>query len=61
MRQVDGLTPAELLQAPLPEQLDYLAPVLHAAEPDMESLSTTSTLRIALISDRLCRHLTDRA
>ena len=37
MRQVDGLTPAELLQAPLPEQLDYLAPVLHAAEPDMES------------------------
>ena len=36
MRQVDGLTPAELLQAPLPEQLDYLAPVLHAAEPDAE-------------------------
>lgn len=39
MRQVDGLTPAELLQAPLPEQLDYLAPVLHAAEPDMESFA----------------------
>ena len=36
MRQVDGLTPAELLQAPLPEQLDYLDPLLHAAEPDAE-------------------------
>ena len=31
------MPPAELTHAPLPEQLDYLALVLHAAEPDMES------------------------
>ena len=37
MKQGDGLPPVDLLHAPLPEQLDYLAPVLHAAEPDMES------------------------
>ena len=36
MRQVDGLTPAELLQAPLPEQIDFLDTLLHAAEPDAE-------------------------
>lgn len=36
MRQVDGLTPAELLQAPLPEQIDFLDPLLHSAEPDAE-------------------------
>ena len=37
MKQGDGLPPVDLLHAPLPEQLDCLAPVLHAAEPDMES------------------------
>lgn len=36
MRQVDGLTPVDLLHAPLPEQIDFLDPLLHAAEPDAE-------------------------
>lgn len=37
MRQVDGLTPADLLHAPLPEQIDFLDPLLHVADPDVEN------------------------
>ena len=28
--------PVDLLHAPLPEQIDFLDPLLHAAEPDAE-------------------------
>ena len=31
--------PPDYLHAPLPEEIPYLAPVLHAAEPDIESFA----------------------
>ena len=41
--------PADYLRAPLPEQIPYLDPLLHAAEPDAEGF--VNTLHIENCSD----------